>query len=221
MSGSRLIYFDNQPIVDEVTLAVIPVSRVTGAVVRAGVAAKVKGLPDRPVTNASGMLVFLNLPVSVDPYEIELDAAKAGFFSPPAIAYTPPAANDPDREAKRRLEVLLAPLPDHPFPSDSTVIRGVVVRGSSPVAGADIACKPPGGGADFIGRSAARGAFACGLRLPPPADFDTRKPVKVQVTLSEGADQRQLIVDVTGGRSHSFEEPVDLAGINEPGLFIR
>lgn len=221
------LHRDLPPREDFVTLAVVPIDGVTGAIVRSGVSARVKDLPVRPLANASGMLVFLNLPPpeelpgAPDHYEVEVDATGAGFFGPETFPYKPPAPTDlrPERERKRRLEVLLAPRPDFRFPAGATLVRGVVVRGSAPVGGALIACRPPGTAADFEARSAGNGAFALAVRLPPPPDFDTGTPVEVKLRLSEGGDVRVLTGKLTRGRSHSFEEPIDLVGLGEPGFF--
>lgn len=206
------------PRLDRVTLAVVPIDPVGGGVVRAGVRAKVNGLPDRPLVSGSGMLVFINLPDQPQ-YEVEVDASGAGFFGPRTLTYQPPDPADPDQERRRRLEVLLEPRPDYPFPAGTTLVRGAVLRGAAPVEGASIECRPPGSLADFTARSGAAGSFALALRLPPSGDFDSRKPVPVRIRIGEGADLRELARSVVRGRSHSFLEPIDLAGANEPGFF--
>lgn len=221
MSLPMAIHFDLAPRVDQVTLAVLPIDGFTGALVPRGVTASIKGLRDRPIVNASGMLVFINL---LDPpdlpnppaYEIEIDARGAGFFGPEKHSFTPPAANAPNGEEKRKLRVLLKPRPDYPFPSGTTLVRGVVVRGSDPVAGAAISAKPDGSEGSFEARTDAKGAFALALR-PSPASAG---PLSLDIHLEEGGDARDLAGrTLTIGRSHSFLEPIDLIGNNDPDFF--
>ncbi|MGZ8284023.1 MAG: hypothetical protein ACXW27_00440 [Allosphingosinicella sp.] len=221
------VYFDSPPLrEDVVSFAIIPIDGVTGAVVRSGVAARVDGLPDRAVVNGSGMLVFLNLPDP--PYQIEVDAREAGFFGPTTIVHPPdpPPVGPPDLhpERRRRVEVLLEPRPDYPFPPATTLVRGVVVRGTAPEDGAEIAATPQGDSGEFKAHSTGRGAFALALRLPPPADFDTGREVDVEIKLTSGPTlpklTRTLTRKLTSGRSHSFRDPIDLDDDNEPGFFI-
>lgn len=216
------IYFDTPPSrEDVVAFAIIPVDGVTGAVVRSGVTAKIKGLPNRAVLNRSGMLVFINLPDP--PYEIEVDATGAGFFGPTTIVHPPAGPPDPNPERRRRVEVVLEPRPDYPFPSATTLIRGVVVRGSAAEEGAEVAATPHGDSGEFKARSTGNGAFAVALRLPPPSDFDTHRQVDVEIRVTGRPTlppkTRTLIRKLTGGRSHSFLEPIDLNGNNEPDFF--
>lgn len=222
MIRTRHIYFDAPPPrADAVTFAVIPIDGVTGAIVASGVAAKLKGLPDRPVVNRSGMLVFINLPDP--PFEIEIDATEAGFFGPTTLVHPPAGPPDLDPERGRRIEVLLEPRPDYPFPPATTLIRGVVLRGGAAEEGATIAATPQGDSATFTGHSNGRGAFAVALRLPPPLDFDTRRKVAVTIELGSGPKlpglTRTLTRDLVSGLSHSFRDPIDLAGSNEPDFF--
>jgi hypothetical protein len=225
MRPSR-IYFDTPPLREDiVSFAIIPIDGVTGALVRSGVTATVKGLANRPVLNRSGMLVFINLPDP--PYEIEVDATNAGFFGPTTIIHPPdpPPVGPPDLhpERRRRVEVLLEPRPDYPFPPATTLIRGVVVRGPAVEEGAEIAATPQGDSGRFTGHSAGTGAFAVALRLPPPLDFDSRRKVDVKIELSSGPNlphrTRTLTRKLTSGLSHSFREPIDLDGTNEPDFF--
>jgi hypothetical protein len=218
MSVRPAIYFDTLPRVDQVTLAVVPIDGVTGAIVRGGVKAKIKGLPDRPIVNGSGMLVFINLPAPPVPpaYEVEIDASEAGFVGPETLSFEPPAANDPDIETKRRLPLLLKPRSDYPFPTGITLVRGVVVRGADPVAGALISAQPPLSSDPFEALSGARGAFALALR-PHPEGPD---PLQLAIRFEEGADVRILPGKVIApGRSHSFRKPIDLTGNNDPDFF--
>jgi hypothetical protein len=217
MSRAATILFDTPPRIDRVTLAVGPVDAVTGTLIRGGVSARITGLMDRPIVNASGMLVFINLP-DLPQYDVEVDGRRAGFPFVERFAFTPPAAGNTDPAARRR-DVLLAPGPDYPFAPGTTLVRGVVTRGSSPVASASISAAPEAGGASFATRSIANGAFALALRLPPFGTHETEAPVPFTISLSEGGDARGFVRSLANGRSHSFLEPIDLTGSNDPGFF--
>lgn len=41
----------------------------------------------------------------------------------------------------------------------------------------------------------------------------------VTIAVSEGADARSFVRPLANGRSHSFLEPIDLTGSNDPGFF--
>jgi hypothetical protein len=115
--------------------------------------------------------------------------------------------------------VLLLPGPDYRFSPGTTLVRGVVVRGANPVAGASISAAPAGG-ASFLARTTASGAFALPLRLPPLGSHEAEAPVPVRIVVSQGSDTRNLVRPVASGREHSFLEPIDLAGSNDPGFFV-
>jgi hypothetical protein len=209
VSRPASIQFDTGARTDRVTFALAPVDSVTGAIVTSGVSAKVAALMDRPIVNASGLLVFVNLPDQPQ-YEVEVDAAAAGYFSPVTLIVQPPA---------RRVEIMLEPRPDYPFPAGTTLVRGVVVRGSEPVAGAAIEGRPQGSLGSFRARSSASGAFALALRLPPPDDFGAGRPVRTEIRFGGDGAARILNRDLVGGRSHSFLEPIDFDSTNEPEFF--
>lgn len=217
MSAPAAIRFDTPTRVDRVTLAVLPIDGFTGALVTRGVQARVLGLSDRPIVNGSGMLVFINLPDPPAPpaYRVEVDAREGGFFGPELLPFTPPPAGDPDEEAKRRLPLLLKPKPDYVYPSGTTLVRGVVVRANEPVAGAVISSRPPSSAARFEALSDDRGAFALALRPHPDADLSS-----LDIRFEQGGDVRTLAGKaLTRGRSHSFLEPIDLSGTNDPKFF--
>ncbi|MEA3015685.1 MAG: hypothetical protein QOI38_407 [Sphingomonadales bacterium] len=216
MMRATKIIFDAPPRIDRVTVAIAAVDAVTGTLVRNGVSARIDGLMDRPIVNASGMLVFINLRDQPQ-YDVEVDGRRAGFPFVERLAFTPPAASNKD-PAARRLDVLLAPGPDYPFAPGTTLVRGVVTRGSAPVAGAAISAAPAGGGS-FATRSIANGAFALALRLPPIGTHEAEAPVPVTIQVSEGPDARSFVRPCANGRSHSLLEPIDLTGSNEPGFF--
>jgi len=217
MSGRAPLLFDGPPRIDRVTLAIGAVDAVTGMLVRNGVSARITGLMDRPIVNASGMLVFINLPDQPH-YDVEVDGRRAGFPFIERFAFTPPAAGNKDPAARRR-DVLLAPGPDYPFAPGTTLVRGVVTRGSAPVAQASISAALATGGASFATRSIANGAFALALRLPPFEAHEAEAPVPFTIALSEGGDARSFVRPLANGRCHSFLEPIDLTGSNDPGFF--
>jgi hypothetical protein len=217
MRSGRIILFDAPPRIDRVTLAVGAVDSVTGTLVRDGVSARITGLIDRPIVNASGLLVFINLPDRPH-YDVEVDARRAGFPFVERFAFATPAAGNKDWAGRRR-DVLLAPGPDYPFAPGTTLVRGVVTRGSVPVARASISAAPVAGGAAFATRSIANGAFALALRLPPLGTHEAEAPVPVTIKVSEGSDSRSFVRRLANGRGHSFLEPIDLTGSNDPDFF--
>jgi hypothetical protein len=217
MSGTATILFDAMPRIDRVTLAVAAVDAVTGTLIRDGVGARIVGLTDQPIVNASGMLVFINLPDRPH-YDVEVDGRRAGFPFVERFAFTPPVAGNKDPAARRR-DVLLAPGPDYPFAPGTTLVRGVVTRGSAPVGGASISAAPTAGGASFATRSIANGGFALALRLPPIGTHEAEAPVPVTIVVSEGGDTRSFARPLADRRGHSFLEPIDLTGSNDPGFF--
>jgi hypothetical protein len=218
MSRATTIRFDTPPRIDRVTLAIGAVDAVTGCLIGNGVSARITGLMDRPIVNASGLLVFINL-ADQPHYDVEVDGRRAGFPFVERFTFTPPAAGNKDPAARRR-DVLLSPGPDYAFAPGATLVRGVVTRGSAPVAGASISAAPTAGGASFATRSIANGAFALALRLPPFGTHEAEAPVPVTIAISEGGVTRSFVRPVTNGRGHSFLEPIDLAGSNDPGFFV-
>jgi hypothetical protein len=222
-------YFDDNPRVDNVTFAVVPFDNFSGRVVASGVKAEVDGLFDRPIRNLSGRLVFINLPQQAA-YAVTIDASDAGYFSPVNAAFPP--ANDPGSTAARLLMVPLIRRPDFPYAEATTLIRGVVERGSgkgaTPVSGASIWAEPildpvldpifnPILPPRFKTTSDERGAFALPLTRHRKHGDPPAQPVELH--LKQGNDARKLTVEVSDGKSHSFEEPIDLTGLNEPKFY--
>jgi hypothetical protein len=224
------IHFDEPPLrADVVTFAVAPMDAFSGRIVRSGVRAKVKGLPDRPIRNLTGHLVFKNLP-DQDKYTVVVDPTEAGYFAPEDSDFP---ENADAGKTKLHL-VRLMRRPEFPFESDVTLIRGVVVRGAGPgaeVSGAAIwtgdlikptdplfnpsAPKP----LRFETRSGRGGAFALPLTLPHSNDGAT-KAFPVTLHLQDGEDVRVLEdLQIKDGKPHSFCEPIDLTGRNMPGFF--
>jgi len=215
--GLKKIAFDTGGRIDRVTLAVGAVDPVAGFLIRKGVEVRIKGLADRPIVNGSGLFVFINLADRPE-YEVEVDGRRAGFPFVEQITFRPPSAANTDPNARRR-DVVLAAGPDYPFPPGTTLVRGVVRHGSGVVAEAAIAATPAGGGGTFRTRSAANGAFALALRLPPLGPHEAEAAVPVTIVIEQGGHSRSLVRPVANGRGHSFLEPIDLTGSNEPGFF--
>src|SRR3954453_12045943 len=120
MSGRGFpIHFDNDPPLDRVTLAVVPVDTFSGQPVTSGVKALVRGQLARPIKNLSGRLVFINLPVQ-ERYGVTVDASKAGYFSPGDTEFPDP--DDPEAKKSRRHLIRLMRRPD--FAYDGTTRRG-------------------------------------------------------------------------------------------------
>jgi hypothetical protein len=213
-------YFDDNPRIDSVTFAVIPFDNFSGRVVASGVKAEVDGLFDRPIRNLSGHLVFVNLPQQAA-YAVTIDASDAGYFSP--VNATFPPNSDPSTAAARRLTVPLIRRPDFPYAEATTLIRGVVARGSGsgavPVAGASIQAGPILLDPRFETKSDERGAFALPLTRRRAHGDPAAGTYSVKLYLRQGSDGRTLTVEVSDGKSHSFEEPIDLTGLNEPKFY--
>lgn len=231
MPHSFHIYFDDNPSIDKVVVAVAPIDAFTGRIVSSGVKARIEGLLDRPRRNLSGMLVFVNLP-SRPVYRVIVSAEKAGYFDPGPTNFVPPPDDDPDFANKRRLDVPLYRLPSVVADMEATTVAGLLVRIAQPSPGepvrepvpgarvwADLPAStlPPNAGSlkPFETRTDERGAFALWLRLP--ADAATA-PVPVMFRFRKGDSQRNIERPVREGKFHSFEKPIDLIGANEPHL---
>jgi len=204
--------------VDQVTFAVAPFDAFTGRVISEGVKASVLGLPDRPIRNRSGLLVFVNLPDQPQ-YDFTVRGSAAGYFDPPQQSFIPPAANDPNRFKLRRRSVALMPLPDSHFPEAVTVVRGVVVRGAQPVSDASIALDSlSAAGTGFATKTTTSGAFALPLRMPALSPGQNEAPKPITLHVAEGADQRTLTRSVRAGSVYRFDAPINLSDAAEPNL---
>jgi hypothetical protein len=211
MSHSFDIAFQ-PPRIDRVVFALVPYDAFSGRIVDRGVDASVDGLPDRPIRNRSGMLVFVNLPQQAA-YAYRISAARAGYFDPDG---QPLSFNT---DAEQTCPIPLLRRPERDFADATTLIRGVVRRAAVPVVGARIALDPLKVGAPaFETRSGAGGAFALPLRLPALAPIETPIPVEVRITVADGVGSRVFERDVTGGRAHRFLAPLDLGDAGQPTL---
>jgi hypothetical protein len=211
MSASSFpIYYDEDPIVDTVTFAITPIDAFSGMLVRAGVKAEVDGLPNRPIKNLSGHLVFINLPASPK-YTGTVNAREAGYFWPEPFDFVPSATAD------KRRKVLLYPRPEFAYPPETTLIRGVVVLGTAPnapaVANARIYTDVP----SFETRSDTRGSFALALTLSTAMSHGGKATVKL--TLEQGGKTRLFPnLEIIEAKPQSFNMPIDLNGGNNPIL---
>jgi hypothetical protein len=211
MSHSFDIAFQ-PPRIDRVVFALVPYDAFTGRAVTSGVDASVDGLPDKPIRNRSGKLVFVNLPPQ-PAYDYRVAAGRAGYFDPDGQPLSFNAGDD------RNCPIPLLRRPEADFGEAATLIRGVVHRAAIPVAGARISLDPLEAGAvPFETRSGAGGAFALPLRLPAIAPSETLIPVEVRITVADGTGSRLFERDVMAGRSFRFLTPLDLGDAAQPVL---
>ncbi|WP_010183094.1 hypothetical protein [Sphingomonas sp. PAMC 26605] len=217
MTHSFAIAFAEPPLTHAVRFALAPFDAFTGARVTAGIDARIDGLPDVPVRNRSGLLVFTNLPPQAS-YGYRMSAAKAGYFDPPAGSF---AANDDPRIP---VAVPLLRLPTSGYPDDATLLRGMVRRGAAAIEGASVsvAFAPPVGGATpFVTRTDATGSFAAALRLPLLAPGEKDAPRGVAVTVTDAGGSRLYPGDVRAGRPHRFAAPLDLDSAAPPPPLVQ
>lgn len=220
----RLLVAFQPPITDTVTAALMPVDRFSRLPVRRGVDARLwdverdRARPDRLVLNLSGHLVLLNQPREAE-YTFRVDAAAAGYRSPLDVTLNPSVDGVGS-------VVWLERQVDFGFDSDTTLVRGMVVRTAgdgkpgdpSPVPGLTVSVpstqsrRPP----RFLATTDDRGVFALAVR----PEFDPGAPDEpVPTTLrfqKAGAPVRDLVRPLSHGRTHVFSEPIDLDRNNEP-----
>ncbi len=241
-----VIGFEKDPPEDIVTCAVAPFDALTGRIVQRNVTASVTvagetaesetlKLPDKPIRNLSGLLVFINLP-DHPKYRIAVKARAAGYFDPEPADFTPPERKDKnalDLKDSLRIDFPLFPRPDFAFSEEVTLVSGVVVRGTEGVDGARILATVPAPNAgmgnnhpdhSFETRSDERGAFALALRLPAffeneeSGDAEDRADkgvsVKFRIETRGGDDEWQLDLEwdikIIESRRHVFSSPIDL-----------
>lgn len=222
MPHSFRIYFDDEPRIDNVVVAIAPIDAFSGRMVTSGVHSRIEGLADVPRRNLSGMLVFVNLPAQAE-YRVMVSAGEAGYFDPAPMIYMPPEHEDPEVARKRRLDVPLYRLPSTSIDSDATHVAGLLVRGQQPVPGAIVRAQLPESESlavadptrPFETRTDERGAFTLPLRLPHE---EADEPALVTFTFRDGGDEREIERSVLEGKLNSFEEPIDLAGTNVPQI---
>lgn len=225
MARRYAVAFDDDPPIDKVVFAVAPIDAFSGRVVLHGVDARIQGLPDRPIRNRSGLLVFVNLP-DRPKYTVHVTAEAAGYFDPALSDFVPESpAEVPLREQQRRLDVLLLRRPTFAFDEQTTLVSGVVLRGDKSVEAAQIEAMLPQGVVPrsttvvwgFRTSTDARGAFALALRLPPEVD-SPGDPVPVIFQIKHGEHERQFEKEVKEGHRHVFQKPIDLSGNEDPEL---
>lgn len=213
------------PRTDVVTAAVMPIDGFSRAPLRAGVEAwlwdteRDQARPFQLVRNLSGHFVLLNQPRDAD-YTFRVDATAARYRGPIDVTFNPSVDGI-------GFVVRLERRPDFEFESATTLVRGVVVRtggnGSPgtlrPIEGATVsvpaaqANQPP----SFTTTTDDRGAFALALRvvLSNPQEPETPADTTFRFE-ADGEGSRTLTRAVTDGRTHVFDESVDLDGTNDP-----
>jgi hypothetical protein len=222
----RFLVASQPPLTDTVTAALIPVDRFSRLPVRRGVVAKLwdvgrdQARPDRLVRNLSGHLVLLNRPRDAQ-YTFRVDAAAAGYRSPLDVTFNPSVDG-------MGFVVWLERLAEFGFESGTTLVRGMVVRtagdGSpghpSPVADltVSVVATQPGQPPLFLTTTDTRGVFALAVRL----EFDPGAPDEpVSTTLrfeKAGVPVGALTRLLSHGRTHVFNEPIDLDRNNDPSF---
>lgn len=195
---------------DVVTAVVIPMDGFTRRVVTGGVEVELwdpqRGtvVPVRLVRNLSGHHVLLNAPADQD-LTFRVRPERAGYRGPVLVAFNPAA------EGVSRV-VPLERRPDTDFADVATLVRGMVARSATPVAGAVVSARPPASaGRQFPATTDERGVFALAVRLDEPG------PVPATLRVAEaGGATRDLTVDLERGRVHLFAEVIDLDRPNTP-----
>jgi hypothetical protein len=191
-------------IVDVVTAVVIPMDGVTRRIVTTGVDVELWDprrqvpVPKRLIRNRSGAHVLLNEP---DDQELtfRLRPEAAGYRGPVLVTVNPRV------EGISRL-VPLERRPDADFGDVATLIRGLVVRADTPVAGAVVSARPPApAGEQFPATTDERGVFALVVHLDEPGPVNT--PVRVT---QPGGATRDLTVELRRGRAYAFAAVIDL-----------
>lgn len=245
------VAFEDDPPEDIVNFAVAPIDALTGRIVQRNITAQVSvqfevtepgelTLPDKPIRNLSGLLVFINLP-SYSKYRVTVSAKAAGYFDQDPIEFTPPLPSDNSELKDRlRLDFPLFPRPDSDFDDEATVISGVLVSGEERVQGARISVETilpavfgrmrnNGTVKAFETRSDERGVFALVLRLPAFSDNGEssgglRKGVQVKFRVEIRTDSgewkltREWELRIIEGRRHVFKIPIDLMVSDNPIL---
>jgi len=224
MTRFEIRYLDDQPQNDEVAFALAPIDSFTGTIVKTAVTARIKATDQRARRNLSGMLVFVNLrdPDSDEDlagtrFEIEVDARDAGYFNEMVdVAHPSEVALDDELLTI----VPLFPKPESAFTNETTLVRGVVLQDGLPVDRATIGAiesetePDPGDPLPFETRSSSRGAFVLPLRLSARTPGQAGVP-SARFWFRFGTEDRpaarQMAKEVTDGKPHRFEKPIDLA----------
>ena len=148
----KVIRYEDDPIENEVIFAVAPIDAISGRIVRSNISVSITVeseaaestpllLPDKPIRNLSGLLVFVKkrndsvLP-NHSKYRVHIKARTAGYFDPDPIDFTPPEPDDSfDTKHSLCLDVPLFHRPEFSFPGEVTLVSGIVVRGTDRVEG--------------------------------------------------------------------------------------
>lgn len=214
MARRIAIAFDDDHPMDEVALAVAPLDAFSGQVVAQNIEVRIEGLPNRPIRNRTGLLIFVNLPAQPK-YKVIMKAEAAGYFNPPPVDFEPPSQDDPTGHL--RLDVMLLRQPTFSFADEVLLVSGVVLIGNESAAAADIEAFATSS-QRFRTRTDKRGAFALALRLPPEAD-PLGEPVTFRIR--HGNYVRQFERKVKEGHRHVFKKPIDLGSEEVPELDPR
>jgi hypothetical protein len=113
MARRFTIAFDEEWPEDKVLVAVAPIDAFTGRIVQQNVDASIEGLPDRPIRNLSGLLVFLKPKPSAEgdeadatvtrpnqeKYRIRVTAEAAGYFDPDPVEFERPGSDEDSASA--------------------------------------------------------------------------------------------------------------------------
>jgi hypothetical protein len=242
------VAFEKDPPEDIVNFAVAPIDALSGRIVQGNITATVSvlstatesgelRLPDKPVRNLSGLLVFINLP-DYPKYRVTVSAKTAGYFDPDPIEFTPPAPDDnSDPKNRLRLDFILFPRPGFDFSDEATLVSGVLVRGEEKVQGARISVEVSstpfgrlrnnGAAKAFETRSDERGAFALAVRLPAFSEnggsgvgVDKGVSVKFRVETRNNSGDWELVLEwdiqIIEGRRQVFKRPIDLMVSDNP-----
>ena len=218
---------------DVVRFAVAPIDVLTGRIVSKNIRAFVSvevdagqllNLPDKPIRNLSGMLVFVNMPENYTKFQVHLNAENSGYFDPEPMEFLPLIpSSDFDEEKNPRLDVPLFPRPGFSFDEFVTLISGVVIRDSDKVESAKVSLLiKPEPGPIFETRTDKLGAFVLPLNLTRDIDMEDEKiEVDFKIETRDANDQWQVefektdIVIVPNERG-VFTKPINLT-VADPG----
>lgn len=214
---------------DVVTAVVIPMDGMTRLPVRTGVQVQLwnpdshEPFPSRMVRNLSGYFVLLNEPAD-RLLTFRVDPTGAGYRGPLFVAFNPVAAGVSRVVALERR-------PDARFDTNTTLVRGSIVRtagpGSpsvpAPVDGVVVTADPPAPTAhQFPATSDERGVFALAVGPKTTVGDDTPELIATELRFAKpGLVTRVFEVELVPGQTHVFAEPIDLDRSYRPLLEVR
>lgn len=221
-ANSREIAFQDRSRTDRVTAVLVPIDRTTRRPVTSGVSAWLwdrsadKRSPFRLIKNLSGSFVLLNQPVDAT-YDFRIDPSSAGYQEPVEVSFNPKA------DGLRRI-VPLDRRTDYPFEDQSTLVRGMVVRGDgasrTAIPGATVSVLPGLELADDQVPSLTdkNGGFAVLAKLKPEVNDAPPAPLTVTLRFTPPSGSgRDIDVELKRFEANVFSKPIDLAsGITPP-----